>query len=317
MLVRIVKNWDFPDLMRQTPGGRGVWEGLRFTLAPEAECDFLIVLNELREELEVRCPPENVWTIFQEPYVPGFFPWMRHGHRQYRRVYTCQPPRAEAKYRPSQPMVPWHVGKDFDTLQASAPPQQKQDLVSWVTSDLAVLPGHRLRHAFCGYVQSQLWPELRLWGRGIRPVEDKWDALAPAKYAIAIENYRGLHYWTEKVADCWLAHTLPFYYGCLNLEEYFPAEAFIRIDLTDFAGAVETIRRACDRGEYEKRLPAICEARRIVLEQQQFFPALTREITAAAGGGAARQAVKLAPFRMGLLAAGQERFHRHRAGRSR
>jgi len=311
MLVRIVKNWDYPDLMRQTPGGEGVWDGIQFTLAEVKECDFLIILNDMRKKLEVDCPPGNVWAIFQEPYVPGFFPWMRHGHRQFARVYTCHAPRPGKRYHLSQPMVPWHVGKSYDECVSDRCPEKK-DRICWVTSDLAVLPGHKLRHAFYRFLQSISWPELEIWGRGIRPVEDKWDALAPSKYAIAIENYRGPYYWTEKISDCWLAYSLPFYYGCQNLEEYFPPESFIRIDLSDFSSAVSLIRRSCEQGEYEKRYSAICEARQLLLDRWQFFPALAEEIGKVGSNDQQRRRLSLQPFGLNIFSSVKEKISRLR-----
>jgi len=37
MLVRIVKDWDWPDLRRQTPNQSGIWECIEFTLEPVKE----------------------------------------------------------------------------------------------------------------------------------------------------------------------------------------------------------------------------------------------------------------------------------------
>ena len=62
MLVSVVKNWTYPDLLRQTPGGNGVWNNIRFTLEPVDKCDALLVLNRLREDLTICCPPENDLT---------------------------------------------------------------------------------------------------------------------------------------------------------------------------------------------------------------------------------------------------------------
>jgi len=73
MLVRIIKNWSDPDLMRQTSGVSGCWEGIRFTCDPVEECDAVIVLNSVPEPVSVRCPPSNVWALMQEPYVRGVF----------------------------------------------------------------------------------------------------------------------------------------------------------------------------------------------------------------------------------------------------
>lgn len=279
MLIRVVKNWTYPDLFRQTSGGDGVWGNIRFTQEPVDECDALLVLNELREDLTVRCPPENVWAIFQEPYYPNFFPWMKEGHCQFSRVYTHRPPNTDLRYRASHPLVPWHVGKTYSELiSAELPLNKKSNHIVWVTSASQELPGHLNRYEFYRFLKSLHWPDLDIMGRGIRPIEDKWDFLAHSRYAIAVENHYAPNYWTEKIADCWLADALPFYYGCPNLENYFPAKSFIRIDLENFASAAQMIRRIVDSGEYENRLPAIREARELILNRYQFFPFMANEL---------------------------------------
>jgi hypothetical protein len=278
MLIRVVKNWTYPDLLRQTLDCNGVWGNIRFTLEPVDECDALLVFNELRENLTVSCPPEKVWAIFQEPYYPDFFPWLKEGHKQFAHVYTHHPPNADLRYRVAPPLVPWHVGKTYSELtRIETPLKNKSDLIVWVTSSSQELPGHLKRYAFYKFLNKLGWPDLDVWGRGIRPIEDKWNALAHSRYAIAVENYCGADYWTEKIADCWLADTLPFYYGCPNLEDYFPAESFVRIDLDNFVNAASIIRRMVDAGEYEKRLPAIREARDLILNRYQFFPFMAKE----------------------------------------
>lgn len=309
MLVRIAKYWTYPDLSRQTPSGNCIWDGVQFTFDPVEECDFLLVLNEPREDIVVRCPPENVWAVFQEPFVPGYFPWMREGHRQFARVYTHHPPSRDLKYRAVAPLVPWHVNKNLDELVKLSQPIKTNGL-SWVTSNLQTLPGHRKRYAFSRYLSNLGWPDLEICGRGIRPVRDKWDILEKCQYSIAIENHRGLHYWTEKIADCWLAYTLPFYSGCLNLEDYFPKEAFIRIDLGDFEDAALTIRRAIDSGEYEKRLPAVHEAREKLLNIYQFFPFFSHEVSRCNHSRAVPQEVHVRAYRQSLFSRIRENLYR-------
>ena len=75
-----------------------------------------------------------------------------------------------------------------------------------------------------------------------------------------------------------LGLTLPFYAGCPNASDYFPADSFVPIDMRDPDQAIETIRRAIADNEYEKRLPAIREARRRVLYEHNLFAVLSREI---------------------------------------
>jgi hypothetical protein len=108
---------------------------------------------------------------------------------------------------------------------------------------------------------------MELFGKGIRFVTDKADALDPYKYHVAIENFLGPHHWTEKLADPFLGACMPVYYGCPNAEEYFPEASFLRIDIADVDAAAEMIRRAMRDRLYEKNLNAILESRRRVVEE--------------------------------------------------
>jgi hypothetical protein len=72
--------------------------------------------------------------------------------------------------------------------------------------------GHQDRLKFLEKISQVL--EIDLWGNGFKRIPDKWDGLAPYKYSLAIENYSGLHYWSEKLADCfWLFVT---WYGSIR-----------------------------------------------------------------------------------------------------
>lgn len=299
-LVRIAKDWDWPDLLRQTPGGRGIWDGIRFTVDPVEECDYLVVLNNrMKTDLKVRCPEGNVWAIMQEPYVWGFTDWMTEGHEAYSRVYTNHVPDRTGKYVASHPALPWHVLRTFDELTACRVPSKPRKL-SWVVGDCRDLPGHMKRLSFLRFLQRDGSLPIDLFGRAVRYIEDKWDGLAPYRYSIAVENATGAEYWTEKVADCFLAWTVPLYHGCTNLERYFPPESFLRIDINRPREAVEAIRRIVSGDEWERRLPALEEARRRVLDEYQLFPFLAGRIRSEPTGGGERVLRTIPAYRRSL-----------------
>lgn len=272
MLVRIIKNWNAPDLMRQTPGISGCWGEIRFTCDPVEECDAVIVLNRVPEPIAVRCPPDNVCALMQEPYIRGVFDWLVEGHDQYAHVFTHHPgiKAVGKKYIRCQPAVPWHVNKSYDELKRLTLPD-KHKSISWITSNLTSFPGHIVRMNFLDFLRYRDFP-IDLYGKGINYIEDKWESLSPYRYSLAIENSSGPDYWTEKVADCFLSWTVPIYYGCTNLEDYFPAESFIRIDINQPEAAIETIAATLASDDWEARLPALTKARSLVLERHQFFP---------------------------------------------
>lgn len=271
MLVRVIKNWSDPDLMRQTPGASGDWEGIHFTCDPVGECDAVIVLNRSPNAFAVRCPPENVWALMQEPYIPGVFGWMVKGHDQYAHVFTHHPvDKTGDKYIRCHPAVPWHVNKSYDELKELTLPD-KQKSISWITSNLMSFPGHKVRMDFLAFLQSSDL-SIDLYGRGINYIDDKWDGLAPYRYSLAIENSSGPNYWTEKIGDCFLSWTVPIYYGCTNLENYFPPGSFIRIDINQPEAALKIVASTLASDNWETRLPALAEARRLILDRYQFFP---------------------------------------------
>lgn len=272
IIVRIVQDYEGPNLMRQTPGGDGIWDGIRFTYDPIPECDFMIVLrSQMRHPISVICPPENVWTIVQDPYVPGFNDWLVEGYEQFSRIYTQIPRTDDSRYIQSQPALPWYVNRSYEELRTMLPPRKSKSL-SWVLGNQMEIPGHFNRLVFLDHLKKQGTLTVDLFGRANQYVADKAEGLIPYRYSLAVENSSCADYWTEKIADCFLSWTVPIYYGCTNLEDYFPADAFIRIDINRPDEALARIRDVLDHDRWEKRLPALKEARNLLLDKLQFFP---------------------------------------------
>jgi hypothetical protein len=294
--IRIIRNWDWPDLMKQTPQCKGVWGNFHFTEEAVSTCDYVVILNNLSSELQTQCPVKNIWRVVQEPPVEFFKPW--HLNPSYAfKSFTCDPDLSGPQYVRSQPMLPWHLNRDFDFLHvANLPIKTKQ--LSWVTSTKRFLEGHKRRmrflHAISGKIKqldllgggnypiaeamARIRNEEEKKNLGFKPIEDKWEGLAPYKYSLAIENEVVPDYWSEKIADCFLSWTLPIYYGCMNLEDYFPKDSFIRIDIENPEEAIDIIEESLRDDPWDVRLPAIIEARRLVLYKYQLFPAITRHI---------------------------------------
>jgi hypothetical protein len=297
-LVRIVKDWDWPDLLRQTPDQKGVWDGIRFTLDDGDECDYLLMLNNrMKVETTATCPPEHIWVLMQEPYEKGFSDWVVEGHDPFARVLThhLPIPTNGVKYVASHPAIPWHVNRTFDQL-ISCPIPEKTRGLSWIIGDARDLPGHLLRWSFLENIEKARLP-IDLYGKKIRYLEDKWDGLAPYRYSLAIENNSGPHMWTEKLADCFLTWTLPFYYGCVNIEDYFPEGSFVRIDIKDPTASLEKIRAVLAEDPWEKRLSALEAARNLVLHQYQLFPHIAGLISSLPEEGNTKRKMTIPAYR--------------------
>lgn len=301
-LVRIVKNWETPNLMRQTPNYKGVWGDIQFTLESVEECDYLVVLNHVsKETIRARCYEENIWALMQEPYMAGHSDWMVEGHDAFAKVLTHHIPSNDNRYVSSHPAIPWHVNRSYDELFSCEVPEKTRD-VSWVVGNARDLPGHIKRWDLLRRIQSCDDLNIDLFGRAVQFIEDKWDGLGPYRFTLAVENTSKRDYWTEKVADCFLTWTIPFYYGCTNLEDYFPEESFIRIDIERPDTCIRKIKNCVAEIDWNKKIPALEKARNLVLEQYQLFPHLAGFIDASFSGNSEKTVRFLTPYKRSATA---------------
>jgi hypothetical protein len=140
---------------------------------------------------------------------------------------------------------------------------------------------HQRRAEFLVELADALGGQVDVFGKGHRWVEHKAEGIDAYRYHIAVENHIGPHHWTEKLSDAFLGYSLPFYVGCSNAADYFPEDSFIALDIRDTQETLARIRQAVADNEYERRLPAIIEARRRVLEDYNLGNMVARHILAA------------------------------------
>ena len=310
-LVRLAADYDCTHLIAQTPGSKGVWDGVRFTIADAVDCDYFVMLNNCRPSpVQVRCPREHVWCLIQEPYVPGAFEWLIENNEHFARVFTHHIPVPEPRYVRSHPALHWFIDLSYDELVAMSLPA-KTKAVSFVTSDDVWLPGQRKRNALRAFMMQVAPDMVDVFGRGTRPIVNKWSGIAPYRYSIAVENSISRDYWTEKLSDCFLSWTIPLYDGCLNVEDYFPADSFIRIDAADQRATLAKIKKLLAHDEWERRLPALNEARRRVLEKYHLFPVLVQAIRTY-GTNDSEPSLTTIPAYTGMLLKNRIRYYGYR-----
>lgn len=291
--VKLLSRFPAEHWLHQFPHGSGRWGNCEYLFDRDArDYDWLVVYDDIppgRGEAgkngseTLACAASNSILATTEPssikiYGDDFT-------RQFGAVLTSQEawalPHPQRIY--TQPALHWFYGVGsrrivpFDDIESHPPTVKTRDLSMVFSPKNMRHTLHRQRNEFMLKLMDLL-PEMHVFGRGARALDDKAEALDDYRYHVAIENHIGPHHWTEKLADSFLGMTLPFYCGCPNASDYFPAESFIPIDMKDPEGAARIIRQAISDNEYEKRLSAIMEARRRVLHEHNFFALISREI---------------------------------------
>lgn len=93
----------------------------------------------------------------------------------------------------------------------------KTKLVSAISSNKAMVPGHQVRLNFINAIRDKV----DLYGRGFKDIQNKLEGLQDYMFSVTIENVVTQNGFSEKIQDCFLAGTIPIYYGCPNIGEFY------------------------------------------------------------------------------------------------
>ncbi len=263
------------------------WDGVVFTADPNCrDYDWALVYDDFprgisgsieREREPLACPQENTILVTCEP--PTIKIYTRPYVSQFGYIFSTHLPRYLV--HPHRVHAPgcllWIAGYSMEEAR-SLPEYEKTKVFSTVCSAKQQRHTmHQTRYEATRYLAENL-PELDWYGRGVRELKNKCDALSPYRYHLAAENYVGDYHWTDKISDPILGLCLTFYAGDPKLGEVFPEESFIPVPLGDKEATLAIVREAIRNNEYEKRLPALREARRLLVQKYNLFAQAARHI---------------------------------------
>jgi hypothetical protein len=272
---------------RQIAGDKRFWGNCRFYInTPVNKCDWWVVFHNsaLVETETTLCDPKHIVYFSMEP-IDSWLP--KHFLDQFSHLVLC-----DRKIRHPNIIykngLNWWVGiqvkyegvnhrftpkytLDYDTLSSMIFPE-KEKSISIVCSNKSFMPGHKKRLNFLEKLKAHPISEhIDFYGGGIKPIGDKWDAIAPYKYHIVLENSILQDYWSEKLADSFLGFAYPVYFGCPNIYEYFSKDALQLIDMDNFDNTVAVLEKLANNDLSQRQVAAINIARHQVLNYYNIF----------------------------------------------
>ncbi len=256
-------NW----FKRQTPNSSGIWENLEGTTNLD-EADYIVHLGDLTNHSN----PEKVLQFRREPdFIMPF-----RALSGAKSIFDYSSPE---KYHFTSW---WNVEGDYDDfVKLDYPGFDKAEKCSTVSS-----PKWQHRNKFLNELanstpyQIDMFgppPMEQVFGKLYRPLHRIWknNALEAYDYSIAMENSAQPNYWTEKISDCYLTWTMPIYWGCPNIHEFFPEESYKILDIND----PTCIKDIMEQPIEEKQIEAMREARDLVLNKYSIWPTIKRLIS--------------------------------------
>lgn len=242
--------------------------------AEPVDADFWIVFANARPSDEMRCAPENTLFIAAEPEEKKVYP--KRFYTQFHHIIDTHKRSEHPRVTLHAPCLSWQFGYNHSLVKFETGYQELigmdsletvKNKVSVVCSDAAFTPGQRERLRFLARLKERLGDNLVHFGRGFEPIDDKKDAIQGYRFHLAMENCRARHYWTEKILDAYLGWAFPLYIGCPNLDEYFPDDSFLRLDIASPDEAADRILAMLAKPRDEAEAAAIAKGRELALNK--------------------------------------------------
>jgi len=255
----------------QTPGHDGIWEHLEATNDPK-NADFFVIMDGLPKNISENQIPSSMKMYFQrepEEIVQdhNFF----HDQALFKASY-------DVHYHLST----WQLRKPFIELRDTEKPPKSKKLSAIMSSKRFTGGQNRRFETLLRLYNAH--PDIDIYGRGLS-VRDfgsaymgelnydrycKFNGLINYEYSLAFENSTHQNYFTEKLIDCFLAWTKPLYWGCPNIQDYFPPESYAWIDIySPFATEI-----LIDEIHKPVNYDALREARELVFFKYNLWPSI-------------------------------------------
>lgn len=185
------------------------------------------------------CRPDNKnnigWLIEPREFQPHNYEWVENNYHRFAHIWSHD---SQILNLPNVKFVPWGscwISPEDQKIY------EKDKLCNIIASGKNQLKGHRLRHHiinnFAGFDK---------FGHGYNPVEHKILALGDYMFSICIENTKYPLYFSEKIIDCFRTGTIPIYWGCERIDEFFNPDGILQFD------TFEKFQEIMDNISYEK-----------------------------------------------------------------
>lgn len=129
---------------------------------------------------------------------------------------------------------------------------EKSKNCSFILSNKSTTEGHKYRHKLKNLIVNNNRVDI------FQPEDHEYlpkiEACRDYRFSVVVENGYYCSYFTEKIIDCFLTGTVPIYWGCPSLMEFFDIEGIIWIDSeTQYLKTIHNLSPEL----YESKLPAI------------------------------------------------------------
>lgn len=190
---------------------------------PDNVEDLLIVTDSSIIDYDKKFKNVVGWII-ESPAIleylnPNFFNELKKVENNFKYIYTHN--KKLLDYSSIYKFFPYQ-----DTWIKENQIVNKSKLISFIVSDKQLTAGHILRHE----ILKKLPIKMDIFGRNIFDIDKKEYGLNDYYFSLVIENCKEDYYYTEKILDCFKTKTIPIYWGCPSIGNFFDINGIITFD---------------------------------------------------------------------------------------
>ena len=168
--------------------------------------------------------PTYIWLLESKQIIPQYYQWIIDNYEfvtsRVDGIFSCDKELC-AKY----PKISYSLINAVPWVQ-DRKVHEKTKLVSMIASNKRMCEGHARSLQFVDKIRDKL----DFYGRGFNEISCKEDGLRDYMFSVGIENAVYDTYFTEKLTDCFACGTIPIFYGCKGVTEYFNEDGIIFLD---------------------------------------------------------------------------------------
>lgn len=235
----------------------------------------VIIWNTCTPKIPEKIPKKNVIGFALEPPLfLGLTPmFIEYAKKHISKYYLGSADRLPPPFISGNAYMPYSIPQSPSCFKT------KKRLMSMIVSGKTMAPGHSYRHQLMENLVSRNFP-IDFYGNGMsvgkyksynsENIKGKFDRYEPYNdylFHICIENFSTEDYFSEKIINPLLTDTIPLYWGCKKIHEYFPhsvisLSGIIGKDLTIIYEVLKNPNKFCyfrpnDYKEVEKKVSLV------------------------------------------------------------
>ena len=187
------------------------------------------------------------WLIEAREHIPYLYTFVQNNAEKFEAIWTHD--RFLVENYDNAKLLPFG-GCWIDDFDWGIHPKSKQ--FSIIASAKRQHEGHRQRHQIIAGAGGHI----DVFGGGYNPLDNKIDGLRDYRFHFCIENIKRDYWFTEKLIDCFVTGTIPLYWGCPSIGNFFNIDGMICYNEVK---ELPAILKTCNEELYLSKMDAIKE----------------------------------------------------------